>query len=62
MRKIAIYSIAVLVVALVVGFMAYSAWFTLVWGFNPLRIFPLYLAGLAICAGAIFIAQRLARN
>ncbi|HWY16706.1 MAG TPA: hypothetical protein VNX86_16340 [Rhizomicrobium sp.] len=57
-----IYGIAVLIIALVATFMAYCAWFALVWGFNPLWLFPLYLVGLAICAAAIFFALMLARN
>jgi hypothetical protein len=62
MRRAVIYGIAILIIALVVAFMAYCAWFTLVWGFNPFWIFPLYLVGLVVCAAAIFFARILARN
>ena len=62
MRSTVIYGIAVLIIAITVAFMAYCAWFALVWGFNPLWLFPLYLVGLAICAAAIFFARMLARN
>lgn len=62
MRSAVIYGIAVLIIAITVAFMAYCGWFTLVWGFNPFWIFPLYLVGLAVCAASIFFARAFARN
>jgi hypothetical protein len=50
---------AYLIAGAVLLFMAYCAWFTLMWGFNPLAIFPLYAVGLLVFAGCIAVAWTL---
>ena len=52
-------TIACVVAGAVLLFMAYSVWFTLMWGLNPLAIFPLYIIGLMICAGCLAVALAL---
>jgi len=42
-----------LLMAAVLGFLSFCAWFASVWGFHPLVLAPLYLLGLVICGGVI---------
>jgi hypothetical protein len=46
-----------LLIAVVLGFLGYSAWFATMWGFNPLWLFPLYIVGLVLC-GFVLLALR----
>lgn len=50
--------IAYLMVALVLAFLGYAAWFAYLWGFNPLWLFPLYTFGLIVCGILIFVVRR----
>lgn len=56
--KIALYGVA----ALIAAFLAYGAWYTYVWGFNPLGLMPLYLIGLLIVVGLASGARRIGRE
>lgn len=55
-------TIACVIAGTVLLFMAYSTWFALVWGFNPLAIFPLYIVGLMVCAGCVAVAWTLRKS
>ena len=55
MMGIALRIGAYLLILGILAFLGYSAWFATVWGFNPLLLFPLYIAGLVIC-GLIVLA------
>jgi hypothetical protein len=50
--------VAYLIVALVLAFLGYTAWFAYLWGFNPLWLFPLFMFGLIICGMLVFVARR----
>jgi hypothetical protein len=55
--RIALRIASYLLIAVVLGLLGYSAWFATVWGFNPLWLFPLYIAGLILC-GVVILALR----
>ena len=46
--------VAVFVAVTVLGFCCYGAWFTYIWGFNPVFLAPVFLILLAICAGILY--------
>jgi len=52
---LALYLVIVLLVAL---FFALT-WVAAMWGVSPRALIPLYLAGLLIAAGLIFLARRI---
>ena len=39
------------------AFIGYSAWFASVWGFSPLFLLPIYLLGLMVCGGVVFVVH-----
>jgi hypothetical protein len=41
-------------------FLGYSTWFVIVWGFNPVVLFPLYVLELTFFGGVV-LAHRLSR-
>lgn len=53
--KNALYGVA----ALIVAFLAYEAWFTYLWGFNPLGLAPFYFIGLLAVLGLAAGARRI---
>jgi hypothetical protein len=60
-RAVAIVAACALVV-LTALFMAFTTWFALVWGFNPLMLTPLYMFALMICGVTIFLTVILRRR
>ena len=47
-----------LVSVVILVFLGFSTWFVIVWGFNPVALFPLYVLELTIFGGVV-LAHRL---
>ena len=51
--------VAYAVIAATLLFIACAVWFALLWGINPVAIFPLYIVGFWICGVCIVVARTL---